>query len=102
MAEKKLINIVPLEKEGWYLTRQIHNNKGLAAIETKPLTAIKQEELPVPEAQERKGVPEFDWPTAVRAQDKDGKWFCRYCHKKITGKPSFCPNCGHKFVDEGK
>ena len=99
--EKVIIDVSKLISDGWYLTRQVTNNRGLAAIETKPLTAIKQEELPVAEAQEQKGVPEFDWPTAVREQDEDGKWFCRNCHKKITGKPNFCPNCGHKFVDEG-
>ena len=37
MADHRYIDIVPLEKDGWFLTRQTQNGKGLSSLETKPL-----------------------------------------------------------------
>lgn len=92
MAEKKLINIAPLEAEGWYLTRQIHNGKGLAAIETKPLSAVKLEEEP-----KREEAPKQI--SVARVQDEDGKYICSNCGKKLgNNKPNYCPECGGRFV----
>ena len=98
MAEKKLINIVPLEKEGWYLTRQIHNSKGLAAIETKPLSAVKAvEEEPKAEANTAEAKPLSIH--VARVQDEDGKWICSKCGKKLGNqKPNYCSDCGGRFV----
>ena len=95
MSEKKLINIVPLEKDGWYLTRQIHNNKGLSAIETKPLNAVKVEEEPKPLETEQKPICFH----VTRVQDEDGKYICSSCGKKLgSQKPNYCPECGGKFI----
>ena len=89
MEEKKLINIVPLEKEGWYLTRQTANKRGLASIETKPLSAVSLETLELPVA---------ETVTVDRVKDDDGKYICSACGKKLGNtKPKYCPNCGGFF-----
>lgn len=91
MEEKKLVNIVPLEKDGWYLTRQIHNKKGLAAIETRPLSSV---------AIETPGDPICNTVTVDRVKDDDGKYVCSACGKKLGNtKPKYCPNCGGLFGD---
>lgn len=109
--EKKLINIVPLEKEGWFLMRNIHNKHGLAAVETRPLSAIKVEEVTADQiyvndpASADTAVATASETTAfypspvTRVKDEDGKWVCSNCGKKLGNqKPNYCSDCGGLFV----
>ena len=92
--QKKLIDIVPLEREGWYLTRQIFNKRGLAAIETKPLRNVRIEN------EEEVAPKEAEHFVARRELDENGKAHCSHCGKKLgVAKTNYCPNCGSRFVE---
>lgn len=92
--QKKLIDIVPLEREGWYLTRRMYNNRGLSAIESKPLNTVPVEG--VEEIQPK----EAEHFVARRELDESGKAHCSHCGKKLgVVKTNYCANCGSRFVE---
>ena len=99
MPDHRYIDIVPLEKSGWFLARQAKNQHGMACMETKPLRCV-------PDVNLTKSAPEtpdkhFTFPPTFRDQDENGKPICRRCGKHLgAAKTAFCSSCGGQFVEE--
>lgn len=97
MNDKHYIEANALEKAGWYLCRQIRNQKNLPALETKPLRAVPEASLNL----ETAGAKVFSFPPTFRDQDANGKPICRRCGKRLgAARTPFCPGCGGQFVEE--
>lgn len=103
MTDHRYIDIVPLEKSGWFLTRQTKNPKGLSCMETKPLRCVPDVELPEKLVAQVTAPIEklFTYPPTFRDQDENGKPVCRRCGKRLgADKNAFCSSCGGQFVEE--
>lgn len=99
MPDHRYIDIVPLEKSGWFLARQAKNQHGMACMETKPLRCVPDVNLTksAPEAPDK----HFTFPPTFRDQDENGKPVCRRCVKRLgAAKTAFCSSCGGQFVEE--
>lgn len=99
MTEHRYIDIVPLERSGWFLTRQTKNPKGLACMETKPLRCVP--DVKVTEAALDAPNKLFAYPPTFRDADASGKPICRRCGARLAKvKTAFCPSCGGQFVED--
>lgn len=99
MTDHRYIDIVPLEKSGWFLTRQSGNPKGLTCMETKPLRCVPDIKLTesAPEIPDK----HFAFPPTFRDTDENGKPICRRCGKRLgAAKTAFCASCGGQFVED--
>lgn len=103
MADHRYIDIVPLEKQGWYLTRQTRDEKNRLALQTKPLRCVPDVKLPETLVAQIT-VPldkQFAFPPTFRDTDASGKPVCLRCGKRLgAAKTAFCPACGGQFVEE--
>ena len=103
MTEHRYIDIVPLEKDGWFLSRQSKTDRGLACMETKPLRCVPDVEIPEKLVAQVVAPIEklFSFPPTFRDKDESGKTVCRRCGKRLgAAKTPFCSNCGRQFVEE--
>lgn len=103
MTEHRYIDIVPLEKDGWFLSRQSKTDRGLACMETKPLRCVPDVEIPEKLVAQVVAPIEklFTYPPTFRDKDESGKTICRRCGKRLgAAKTPFCSNCGGQFVEE--
>lgn len=103
MTEHRYIDIVPLEKDGWFLSRQSKTDRGLACMETKPLRCVPDVEIPEELVAQVVAPIEklFTFPPTFRDKDESGKIVCRRCGKRLgAAKTPFCSNCGGQFVEE--
>ena len=103
MTEHRYIDIVPLEKDGWFLSRQSKTDRGLACMETKPLRCVPDVEIPEKLVAQVVAPIEklFTYPPTFRDKDESGKTVCRRCGKRLgAAKTPFCSNCGGQFVEE--
>lgn len=103
MTEHRYIDIVPLEKDGWFLSRQSKTDRGLACMETKPLRCVPDVEIPEKLVAQVIAPIEklFTYPPTFRDKDESGKTVCRRCGKRLgAAKTPFCSNCGGQFVEE--
>ena len=99
MTDHRYIDIVPLEKDGWFLTRQTKNPKGLSCMETKPLRCVPDVNLT--ESAHETPDKHFTFPPTFRDQDENGKPVCRRCGKRLgAAKTAFCSSCGGQFVED--
>ena len=101
--EHRYIDIVPLEKDGWFLTRQTRNPKGLSCMETKPLRCVPDVKLPEKLVAQITAPIEklFTYPPTFRDQDENGKPVCRRCGARLgKAKTAFCSSCGGQFVED--
>lgn len=99
MTDHRYIDIVPLEKAGWFLTRQSRNPKGLTCMETKPLRCVPDIKLTesAPETPDK----HFVFPPTFRDTDENGKPVCRRCGARLgKAKTAFCSSCGGQFVED--
>lgn len=101
MTEHRYIDIVPLEKDGWFLSRQSKTDRGLACMETKPLRCVPDIDLVAPSREAPAEDKHFSFPPTFRDKDESGKTVCRRCGKRLgAAKTPFCSNCGGQFVEE--
>lgn len=103
MPDHRYIDIVPLEKSGWFLARQAKNQHGMACMETKPLRCVPDVKLPEKLVAQITAPIEkvFTFPPTFRDQDENGKPVCRRCGKRLgAAKTAFCSSCGGQFVEE--
>lgn len=103
MTEHRYIDIVPLEKDGWFLSRQTRNPRGLSSIETKPLRCVPDVKLPEKLVAQVVAPmdKQFSFPPTFRDKDESGKAVCRRCGKRLgAAKTPFCANCGGQFAEE--
>ena len=103
MTVHRYIDIVPLEKDGWFLSRQSKTDRGLACMETKPLRCVPDVEIPEKLVAQVVAPIEklFSFPPTFRDKDESGKTVCRRCGKRLgAAKTPFCSNCGGQFVEE--
>lgn len=99
MPDHRYIDIVPLEKSGWFLARQAKNQHGMACMETKPLRCVPDVNLMEPASE----TPDkhFTFPPTFRDQDENSKPVCRRCGKRLgAAKTAYCSSCGGLFVEE--
>lgn len=103
MTDHRYIDIVPLEKAGWFLTRQTKNEKAIACVETKPLRCVPDVKLPEKLVAQITAPIEkvFTYPPTFRDTDENGKPICRRCGARLgKAKTAFCPSCGGQFVED--
>lgn len=101
--DHRYIDIVPLEKDGWFLTRQTRNPKGLSCMETKPLRCVPDVKLPEKLVAQITAPIEklFTYPPTFRDTDASGKPVCRRCGARLgKAKTAFCFSCGGQFVED--
>lgn len=101
--DHRYIDIVPLEKDGWFLTRQSKNPKGLSCMETKPLRCVPDVKLPEKLVAQITAPIEkvFTCPPTFRDTDENGKPVCRRCGVRLgKAKTAFCSSCGGQFVED--
>lgn len=101
--DHRYIDIVPLEKDGWFLARQSKNPKGLSCMETKPLRCVPDVKLPEKLVAQITAPIEklFTYPPTFRDQDENGKPVCRRCGVRLgKTKTAFCSSCGGQFVED--
>lgn len=99
MPDHRYIDIIPLEKQGWYLTRQTRDEKNRLALQTKPLRSVPEIKLtqPAPETPDK----HFAYPPTFRDTDENGKPVCRRCGIRLgAAKTAYCSSCGGQFVEE--